>query len=74
MQSSDERGVVIKSNYLICGDRPDKARIHHDVCEQRCKKIKKCDYYNDWYKEIYDEDFIKKKRVVRKKTRRKKKK
>lgn len=68
MQNSNDGKVV--NGYLFCGNRPDKARIHHRICEEKCKKLNKCEYYNDWYNSVHGEDFIKpkkKKRNVRRK-------
>ena len=47
--------------YLYCGKKRNKPRIHHKICEERCKKFKECPYYGEWYREYYGEDVEKKK-------------
>jgi hypothetical protein len=44
------------SQYLYCNKKNNKPRIHHTVCEERCKKFKKCPYYGEWYREYYDKE------------------
>ena len=48
--------TTVLSKYLYCNDKSNKPRIHHSVCENNCKKFKKCPYYGEWYREYYDKE------------------
>jgi len=64
------------SQYLYCNKKNNRPRIHHTVCEERCKKFKKCPYYGEWYREYYDKEVEEKPKpkLKRKKVKPKKKK
>ena len=54
--------VEIKSDYLYCGKRSNKPRIHHLVCENNCRYSKNCIYYRAWVGEPEKKAELKKKR------------
>lgn len=62
---------TVLNEYLYCEKKPSKPRIHHRICEERCKKFKKCPYYGEWYREYYGKEIEKpepkpkRKKVVR---------
>lgn len=62
---------TVLNEYLHCNNKPNKPRIHHRICEERCKKFKSCPYYNEWYGGYYGkklekpEPKPKRKKVVR---------
>jgi hypothetical protein len=64
----DNRGI---SDYLICGKRHNQPRIHHRICEEACRKTKRCLYYKTWYAENHEEE-VKQVKEEKKKPRKKK--
>ena len=75
MGNSDAPTVL--NEYLVCDQKHKKPRIHHSICEARCKKFKKCPYYGEWYREYYGEELEKpkpKRKKVIKRARKKAKK
>lgn len=36
------------NEYLFCKRNGKQQRIHHRVCEERCKRVKRCPYYKSW--------------------------
>lgn len=46
MRIGDDTTVL--NQYLYCGTKSNKPRIHHRICEERCKKTKRCPYYKEW--------------------------
>jgi len=69
VQGTDD-GKAVEVGFIFCTDRLGGGRVSSRVCQEKCKKIKKCLSYNDWYNKVYGEDFIKpveKKRIVRRK-------
>ena len=72
--------TTVLNQYLYCGKKANKPKIHHRICEERCKKFKKCPYYGEWYREYHGNDVKKEvkpklKKVVsrtRKKTKKRK--
>lgn len=80
MRNSND-STVLKDPYLFCSRKRNKPRIHHRICEENCKKFKKCPYYGEWYREYYGEEVEgkpkpkpKRKKVVRRTRKRVKKK
>ena len=66
-------GKSVANNYIYCEKNGRGCRMHHLVCENNCRKIKKCKNYAVWYKDTYNEDYIKpKKKRKRRKTVKKK--
>jgi len=61
----------ILNEYLHCEIKSSKPRVHHRVCEERCRRVKKCPYYSEWYREYYGKEIekpkprSKRKKVVR---------
>jgi len=44
--------AVLMDDYLYCGKRKNQPRIHHLICENRCRYRKKCVFYNQWLEEV----------------------
>ena len=69
MRISDDTTVL--NQYLYCVSRHNTPRIHHRICEERCKKTKRCPYYKEWRSQNCIEEVEKKeikpekKKVVR---------
>ena len=60
--------TTVLSEYLYCEIKSSKPRVHHRVCEERCRRVKKCPYYKEWYAQNHDEEIKpepKRKKVVR---------
>jgi hypothetical protein len=57
----------VLDEYLYCEIKSNKPRIHHRVCEERCRRLKKCPYYGEWYREYYDKELEEKPKPKRKK-------
>ena len=61
----------VLDEYLYCEIKSSKPRVHHRVCEERCRRIKKCPYYKEWYAQNHEEEIEKpkskpkRKKVVR---------
>ena len=58
MRISDDTTVL--NQYLYCSTKSNKPRIHHRVCEERCRKVKRCHYYKEWHSQNYVEEAEKK--------------
>jgi hypothetical protein len=54
-------------DYLICGKRHNQPRIHHRICEEACKKRKRCVFYKSWYEVTHEEEINKAKEEANKK-------
>lgn len=54
MRNSNAPTVLNK--YLVCKKRGNQPRLSHKICEERCKKFKKCPYYGEWYREYYGKE------------------
>lgn len=46
VQHDDAETVVNK--YLFCKRNGRQQRVNHRVCEETCKRSKKCPYYKAW--------------------------
>ena len=74
MRNSDVDAVL--NEYLYCGKKKHKPRMHHSICESRCRYIKNCIHYKAFRlerEEGVEVELPKKKRVVRKSRRKTKK-
>lgn len=49
----------VLDEYLHCEIRSSKPRVHHRVCEERCRRLKKCPYYKEWYAQNHEEEIEK---------------
>ena len=72
LRNNNDSIQPVLSPYLYCNNRRNKPRVHHRICEENCKKFKKCPYYGEWYREYYDKEMEekpkpkpKRKKVVR---------
>ena len=52
---NDNAPTVLEA-YLYCEKRHNKPRLHHTICENNCKKFKKCPYYSKWYEKNHGKD------------------
>lgn len=41
-------GDLMMDEYLACGKRHNRPRIHHRICEESCKNKKRCVFYKEW--------------------------
>lgn len=50
LRNSDASALLIglKGDYLYCDKQKNKPRLHHLVCETKCKKFKSCVSYKNW--------------------------
>ena len=55
VRSDDGSGNVI-NEYLYCGKKRNKPRVHHRVCESKCKNFESCPYYYKWKKRVHGEE------------------
>ena len=56
LRNNNDSVHPVLSEYLYCEKRPNKPRISHRICEERCKKFKGCPYYGEWYREYYGKE------------------
>lgn len=52
----NDNASTVLNQYLYCEKRHNKPRLHHTICENNCKKYKKCPYYSKWYSQNYGKD------------------
>lgn len=61
---TDDRRI---NDYLICSKRHNQPRIHHRICEEACRKVKRCVFYKSWYAVTHEEEIRKAKEESKKK-------
>jgi hypothetical protein len=64
----------LKGDYLYCDKKKNKPRVHHLICENNCKKVKKCLSYSRWLEanKVEEEKKVKEKPKKKPLTKRKK--
>lgn len=58
----------LKGDYLYCDKKKNKPRVHHLICENNCKKVKKCLSYSRWLEANKVEEEKKVEKETKKKT------
>jgi hypothetical protein len=59
----NDNAPTVLDAYLYCESRHNKPRLHHTICENNCRKCKKCPYYSKWYANNYGKDVEKAEKV-----------